>query len=321
MRYRIAIVGLSSLLAAGCSNAPSSVSSVPAAQLVQKASRADELPAGESRLVFSSSSSNNTVQYYLKGTGPNNPVAGSLSGTFSSPEGIGIGSGGDIYVANTGAKDVLVYPAGSTYPTSTLDDPNEFPADVAVGSDGTVFVANVFGPMGIPGDVTVYAPKSDEPTKTLKDACFLHVMGVALDRHGNLFVSCNARPGSGFGSVIEFKAGSTKGTPTHIKLANAGGVGFDGAGHLLVIDSQGPTLNVYNVGSPRPIDKLALPGAALYFSFNRSSTELYVADYSLGEIEVFRYTPRRLKEINKITNGMSSSSGNIGIADTPAQQQ
>jgi NHL repeat len=316
MRYRIAIVGLLCTLITACHG---SASSLQPAQLQQSVTAAGKA----SRLIFSSSASNSTIDYYVKGTGPNNPVAGSLSGSFENPEGIAIDAHGDIYVANSNAKNVLVYAAGSSSPTGTLDDPNEFPVGVTVGSDGTVYVANLDGPIGASGDVVVYSPGASEPTQTLHDECFLHVLGVALDEHGNLFASCQASPGGGHGGIVEFKAGSTKGKQTHITLAGPGGIGFDGAGHLLAIDGSGSgaTLNVYNVGSPKPIDKLPLPGAAIYFSFDRNSKELYVADYSLGEIDVFKYSPSKLMQINKITNGMSPSSGNIGIANTPPQKE
>ena len=47
---------------------------------------------------------------------------------------------------------------------------------------------------------------------------------------------------------------------------------------------------------------------------------LYVADYGLGEIDVFRYQPNALKQIDKITNGITPSNDNLGIANTPPQR-
>ena len=91
MRYRIAIVGLLCTLVAGCSGGASSSQPAQVQPSVVAAGKA-------SHLIYSVSASNNTIDYYVKGTGPNNPVAGSLSGSFSNPEGIAIDSHGDIYL-------------------------------------------------------------------------------------------------------------------------------------------------------------------------------------------------------------------------------
>jgi hypothetical protein len=271
-------------------------------------------------LIYASSWGGNTVNYYDKGTGPNNPIAGSLSGSFSNPWGMAVDKSGDLYVANAEDQNVLVYAKGSTSPTTTLTDPNGFPCDVAVGSDGTVFVANGSGPIGASGNVLIYTSGNTRPGQQLSNSHFLHVAGVALDKNGNVFVSYNGQA-DGTGGVVEFHAPKFSNTTNmHVKLGYAGGVGFDGKGHLLVIDQEGPTLNVYNVGKRKPVAKLTLPGTSWFFAFNQDSTQLYVADSQLGEIDVFRYTPTALKQTNKITNGESPSQSDYGVVDTPPQQ-
>jgi WD40 repeat protein len=271
-------------------------------------------------LIYASSYGSNTVNYYDKGTGPNNPVAGSLSGSFSNPWGMAVDKSGDLYVANAEDRNVLVYAKGSTSPTSTLNDPSDFPCDVAVGSDGTVYVANGSGPIGASGNVLIYKAGSTNPGQQLSNSHFLHVAGVALDKNGNVFASYNGQA-DGTGGVVEFHAPKFLNTTNmHVKLGYAGGVGFDGKGHLLVIDQEGPTLNVYNVGKRKPVAKLTLPGTSWFFAFNEDSTQLYVADSQLGEIDIFRYTPTSLKQTNKITNGENPSEDDFGVVDTPPQQ-
>jgi len=308
---------LAVVLVAGCSGGATAYNS--AASFETRALRAPQDDTRSAGLIYDSSFGGNDVDYYLKDTGPNNPVAGSLSGDFNNPLGIGVDSHGDLYVANSGAENVLVYAKGSTSPTNTLSDPDKFPDDVAIGSDGTVYVSNGFGPMGASGNVAVYSAGATSPTQYLYSRDFLHVIGVALDKAGDLFVSCNATPGGG-GTVVEFPAASTKGKQTHISLGSAGGVGFDSAGHLLAIDQQTPSLNVYEVGKKKPLYQLTLPGTSAYFAFNKDSTVLYVADYGLGEVDVFHYKPNALKQIDKITNGIEPSNDNLGIADTPPQK-
>jgi NHL repeat len=271
-------------------------------------------------LIYASSFGGDTVDYYDKGTGPNNPVAGSLSGSLSNPWGMAVDKSGDLYVANSEDQNVLVYAKGSTAPTSTLTDSDKFPCDVAIGSDGTVYVANGSGPIGADGNVVIYKSGATQPTQTLNNGHFFHVAGVALDKNGDVFVSYNGQA-DGTGGVVEFHAPKFANTTNmHVKLGYAGGVGFDAKGHLLVIDQEGPTLNVYNVGKRKPVAKLTLPGSSWFFAFNHDSTKLYVADSQLGEIDVFRYTPTALKQTNKITNGGSPSAGDYGVVDTPPQQ-
>jgi serine/threonine-protein kinase len=270
--------------------------------------------------IYSSSFGANTVTYYNKGAGPNNPVAGSLTGSFENPEGMAVDKAGNLYVTNSNAKNVLVYPPGATSASLTLTDPNGFPDDIAFGSDGTAYVANLWAPMGNPGSISVYPPGATTPSTTLNDQAFVQVVGVALDKHNNVFVSYDQTNGA-HGTVVEFRAGSSTPTATNIVLGSAGGIGFDKAGRMLVIDQAAPTLNVYHPGSSTPATQLPLPGASLYFSWAKSLKRIYVADYALGEIDVFDYTPAKLTLINTITNGIVASDNNLGIATTTAMKQ
>ncbi|MGA8534635.1 MAG: hypothetical protein WB615_11045 [Candidatus Tumulicola sp.] len=312
----VALLSLASF--AGCSRS-ASPSYVPAAGSSESFAirTAAQKAAG---LIYSSAFGGNTVSYYLKGTGPNNPLAGTLSGPFAQPQGMGVDQNGDLYVSNGNDEDILVFAAGSTSPTGTLDDLNKFPDDVAIARDGTVYVANGSGPIGASGNVVVYAPGATSPTSTLNDKNFLHVVGVALDKNGNLFVSCNAQQAIGTGTVVEFKVGSSTPIDTHIKLGYAGGIAIDGSGHIAVVDQEVPSLNIYDVGNQKPIATPNLPSASAYIAFNRTSKVLFVADYSKGEIDVFDYSPSALKRINRITNGITPSNDNMGIAVTPAQR-
>jgi hypothetical protein len=63
-----------------------------------------------------------------------------------------------LYVANTGANNVVVYPrGGSLAPIQTLIDPTgQYPVDVTVASDGTVIASNIFSTVGAAGSISTW---------------------------------------------------------------------------------------------------------------------------------------------------------------------
>jgi hypothetical protein len=296
---------------AGCSGSSGFTDVAPGA-LSGSAVRSAASPIGR---IYSSSYSNSTVVYYDKGAGPNNPVAGSLTGTFEAPENMAVDGSGNLYVANGDAQNVVVYSPGATSPSQTLSAPDGFPDDVAVAADGTVYAANVWGMAGNPGTIEVYEKGSTSPTSVLRDNAFSEVVGVALNRAGNVFVSYNANHGTD-GFVEEFHKGNP--IATKIKVGAAGGIGFDPYGHLLLIDRSASTLNVYDAGSTKPKYKLALPGSSIYFKIGgKHGRMIYVANFGQAEIDVYRYTPNKLTLTNTISNGITASSENLGIAVSP----
>lgn len=95
-------------------------------------------PAG-SATVYASSSNANTVTSYAV---PGNTITGTLGSQsgISDPAGMAFAKG-HLYV--TSGNQVLVFAAGATTPSLTLLEGQQFQAnDVAVGTDGTVYVAN-----------------------------------------------------------------------------------------------------------------------------------------------------------------------------------
>jgi DNA-binding beta-propeller fold protein YncE len=90
-------------------------------------------------IVYVSDLLNNVVTLYSQS---DHSVVGQIS-AVSEPEGMRF-SNGYLYVTEFSHQDVLVFAKGSTTPTPslTLFDPGEKPEDIAIGSDGTKYVAN-----------------------------------------------------------------------------------------------------------------------------------------------------------------------------------
>jgi hypothetical protein len=92
--------------------------------------------------------SNNVVNIY-KGKFAGQAPCGQIAG-LSHPQGMFVkGSSHELFVANTGANNVLAFHRGATSPFKTFTDPGvQNPDDVTVARDGTVIAANIFQPMG-----------------------------------------------------------------------------------------------------------------------------------------------------------------------------
>jgi len=94
-------------------------------------------------------------------------LVATLNGVIN-PQGMFVTPNGWLYVANTGANNILVFKKGGLNPIETLQDPNQYPVDVTVDSNGTVYASNIFDVFGNPGSVTVWRNGSTTPTAHYK---------------------------------------------------------------------------------------------------------------------------------------------------------
>jgi hypothetical protein len=263
--------------------------------------------------IFNSQANYSVVNYYQKGRG-NVPVAGSFVAAFNFPQGVSSDTAGNVYVANTGSADVFVFAPGATSPTTTLNDPGQQPIDVAVAKNGTTYVANIATSGGGPGSVSVYPPGTTNPSLTLRDDNFQEVVGIALDKRGDVFVSYSN--GQSSGSVAEFPARSQTAQETGIAIGFPGGVAFDKTGNLLVVDQFTGILNVFTVGNSMPTAELTLPGDGCFIAFGTHDKTLYLADFQNESIDVLDYAPTALTLVDQITSGMNPYGNALGIATT-----
>jgi len=173
-----------------------------------------ELDAGAKGTIWASAfgndpSSSGFVNYYaLKGR--HQSPLGQLSGFLDGPEGMASDPSGNLYVANTIDGNILEYPAGSSAPSRTLSDLSGYaPGEVALGSDGTVYVTNIHGPLPKrcgtfcipkPGNVVAYANGSTKPTavyKTFPATAAYYPIGLGVDAQNDIFVTYETTAVSG----------------------------------------------------------------------------------------------------------------------------
>jgi hypothetical protein len=171
---------------------------------------------------------------------------------LSNPVGLFVDSNGHLWVADYGAHNVLEFRRGRTAPSKTLNDPNEYPYDVTICPNGTVYVANITTTGSLPGNIEVYASGSTNPTRALTfPGQSLYYLFLTCDAAGNVFSTFYNRTTKA-GGVVEYPGGKESGARLlPITSPSLTGIKADNAGNLLVVDWSGNTVCEYTeAGSP-----------------------------------------------------------------------
>jgi|HubBroStandDraft_1064217.scaffolds.fasta_scaffold189540_1 hypothetical protein len=250
--------------------------------------------------------------YSLKGK--DQAPIGQLSAGLTSPQGLAVDRHHRLWVANTNAYSVVGFKRGASSPFATLNDAGFYPVSVAVDSNGTVYAANAEGVNGPPGNVTVWAKGSTNPTATLTYASFEIVLGLGVDAQNDLFVTYI--PTSGPPSMVEFPAGSQNGVPVSIEEANVGDITFDESGNLVMEDLEN-TLGIwappFTSGPERTIPVLGNEP-----TFDRKEKTIWLAYANFSTPKIFGYDYATGSLHDTITNGWTASAIPYGVATDPA---
>ncbi len=231
-------------------------------------------------------------------TGQNQQPIGQIRTPYA-PGGLAVDKGGNLYVVN--GQTVLMFHNGQVTPsrryTAGIDDP----FSVAVGSDGTVYVANS-GSYGHLGTVAVYRNGSTTPSTTIHDFDGM-ALGVATDAANNLLISYISAF-NGAGQINIYAPGSTSGRDLGVTLNTPYGITLDARGDYVVADEQQGLIDVFSPGA-RMLAKFnsALPVGV---AFNSAQNLLYSADESNGVV-VRAYPSGNI--VNKFGSGRISAAG------------
>lgn len=206
----------------------------------------------------------------------------------------------DLYVANyngpyiteysnakTGNPPTLAY----TYSTGMAD-----PVDVTTDKLGNVYEADYNYTVQGGGYVNEYAHMSNTVVASCSPGG--NVEGVAVDKHGNVFVAWNNFSNEA-GSITEYAGGlaGCNGTVLPITFGFLGGIALDKiTGNLIVCDQTGPNFSgaaVDVVGYPSYSSITGTLGSGytdpFHVTIDMANDKAYVADLSLGSVQVLHY--------------------------------
>lgn len=202
----------------------------------------------------------------------------------------------------------------------TVTDPYGQPADAtSVGATSdTIAVANIFGPQGTDGNISLCSIKAG-CTRNLTNPNMHEVVGVAMSKAGDCWAS--ADDANGHPNLTYFKGCRGSGVTAKGFINPAfGGLEIDGNGNLMAFSGASAQLYVYSGCNSRC--KLAggpfsMAGTSAYGHLNKRRDKLAVADYQHGQIDFYTYTPTVVNYVGSLSTGLSQSLDVVGVTYAP----
>jgi hypothetical protein len=250
------------------------------------------------RLVYISDYNNNLINIYagkLQGQAP----CGRLTAKLLSPWGLFVKPDThDLYVANDGAQDVLVFHRGQTHSYNTYTDPTqEDPAGVTVALDGTVIASNMDQiHFANNGSISTWigGPNGGTFVGNFATANGGHAYNVTVLRNGVIYYDDLRNTNLAQLYRLSCPAGAC-GPQTQIagvSLNGPGALAADDTGDLLASDSSG-LAETFEMPNPTP-STFPISVGAVAMAIDEFSNHWYVTDAFNNDAEEYYYPGGKL---------------------------
>ena len=217
---------------------------------------------------------------------------GLLASELDDPEGMCVDKHGNVWVANSGAYNMLEFAHGGTTPIATLDDNSYEPVSCSINpTNGDLAVGNIlYFREGLSGNVTIFKGATGTGSFYGDDAFYSYYF-VGYDNKGNLFFDgTNAQPGAnGQFEYAELPSGG--GSAQSITLTG-GTVSFPGNiqwdGHEMTVGDQSDAV-IYQTSGSKIIGTTHLTGSSDVVGFFIKGKTVIGPDAGNGSVEFFHY--------------------------------
>jgi hypothetical protein len=250
-------------------------------------------------------------------------------GGFQNPQGIAVDRQRNLWVANSGADNILEFaPPYNGAPIKTLSDPYGEPADVCVDLKGNVAVTNLVGDE-YDGNIVLYAPGAVSPTGMATEPEYTYPYFCAFASNGNLaFDALNYNSNTtNLGLIYAGNSNNMNAVINTLTFTNEiafpGGVQVPDRGGLAVLDQEGQVIDSYknpkdlNLGAPISVTSLGQAGDPVQFAFWPKSKVALAADAYYDQTEAYYY-PAGGNPFN--TYGFNNGGVPIGIGHVDTEQ-
>jgi hypothetical protein len=240
--------------------------------------------------------------------------------------GIAVDASGNLIDPDGGTDTVIVFkgPTMCGAKLGEVKDPYGQPSDAASAdaANGTIVIANIFDTNKKPGSVTRCTLAHGCKTN-LKSSNMDEVAGVALAKNGDCWAS--ATDSKSTPTLTYFKGCLAPGKKASgYRNAYYGGLDIDSSGNLVSLSYQDAKLYVYKGCNPKCAlvgGPFAMKGAATFGHLNATSTKLVTGDFQYGRIDVYNYSPGKVRFAYSFNRGFSPSELVEGAAFNPRSSE
>jgi streptogramin lyase len=230
--------------------------------------------------------------------------AGEITSGVDGSDGIWVDNHGNLYVSNFNSATVTEYAPGGSSPICTYSGMLD-PTNVTTDDAGNVYVVDFYVDQN-PGYIDKFAQCSD--TISQQYPISSGPQGVAVDRHGDIFVSYYSHGGA----FVEFKHGSSQATPLGVTTVLPGGLVLDKNDNLVADDDNSIVVIAPPYTSATPI--VTSVSGPFRDSLNRKEDLLFSANTGSNTVTVYRYPSGQLVTTLGASNGITSP---LGVAESP----
>jgi hypothetical protein len=328
MFRRLSSVALASIVAGCAGSIPPGGTNLqgaaPAMQAIAKNKSgwlAPEALAKNAHLIYASGyDASEGAIFVYQGKKPYKQV-GELPSGSTWPSTLYVDAKGRIYIVNvtggaSGSGFVREYEKGKTKPLFDYSASLSYPTAVAVGSDGTLYVANDTNN----GDVVEFTQKSNTPTLIIPNSVFAPEIpgAVAIDSANNLYVGAATFGSNPQYNVWKFAPNTAKGTALNLTdLDDPSTIIVDKNNNLVVGNGDGGLVSVYPAGQVNPTVQFSVPFGTTQIAFDKAENLFYWAGSAFG---VHAYSYKTGNEVQEF-DGPCPSGGSyfcMGVAAGPA---
>jgi hypothetical protein len=206
-----------------------------------------------------------------------------------------------MFVADPQDNQILMYNPRKTNPSpeGSITTGIDYSFGLAIGKNGTLYVANLLGGSSNTGSITIYPKGKTSPSQTITDGAS-NPYGIGIDSKGDLFVA-----NLGNDTIVGYKPGTTSPFET-INFSSDGqalGLGIDANDNIWIGSDTNNSVWEIPAGSTTPMNAhLTGLSGTINVAFGQND-EMYVSNFAGPNVQVYTYgttTPSRT-----ITSGMT----------------